>query len=283
MRQRVLWVPVLALCLCAPGTASAQVLGTFRWQLQPYCNVVTLTLTQVGPNFTVDGTDDLCGAASPAAATGLAFPKGDGTFGFGVNVVMAPTGAPVHVSASITPATVSGTWQDSSGNAGAFVFNPAIAPGAPRPAPVPAFASGVSMVNTRITNLAAPSAGGDATNKTYVDAGLAVAKDGWIAALGNATIWLTSANLSGATIVRPAGQPTGVYCVNLPSGHGLSTPGAVASAQQSGGGNGVSVTAVVSSIYNTSCLQAGYPLGVYTYDAAGVLVNGAFTVRIPRY
>ena len=59
-----------ALWLAAP--ASAQPLGSYRWQLQPYCNVVSLAVTQNGGIYTLDGTDDQCGSA-PAAATGEAF------------------------------------------------------------------------------------------------------------------------------------------------------------------------------------------------------------------
>lgn len=32
----------------------AQPIGTFRWQLQPYCNIVTLNVTQHGAVFTLD-------------------------------------------------------------------------------------------------------------------------------------------------------------------------------------------------------------------------------------
>lgn len=51
----------------------AQTLGTFRFQLQPYCNVVTLTIVQQGAQYQLTGTDDQCGAG-PRAVTG-AFPN----------------------------------------------------------------------------------------------------------------------------------------------------------------------------------------------------------------
>ena len=54
---------VLAALTLLPAAADAQSLGTFRWQLQPYCNVVTLAVTQVGGIYRVEGTDDRCGAA----------------------------------------------------------------------------------------------------------------------------------------------------------------------------------------------------------------------------
>lgn len=57
-----------ALVVCCLGLpwlavpATAQPLGTFRWQLQPYCNVLTLNVVQGGV-YTLDGTDDRCGAS----------------------------------------------------------------------------------------------------------------------------------------------------------------------------------------------------------------------------
>ena len=61
--RRSMAVAVTAALVSMAGvtTASAQVFGTFSWQMQPYCNVVTLTLTSVTGNFTLDGSDDQCG------------------------------------------------------------------------------------------------------------------------------------------------------------------------------------------------------------------------------
>ncbi len=62
----------LALGALLPGaSASAQTLGTFRWQLQPFCNVLTVTVVQQGGHYQLYGTDDLCGApqASPRGAS----------------------------------------------------------------------------------------------------------------------------------------------------------------------------------------------------------------------
>lgn len=103
-------------------TAEAQVLGTYRWQLQPYCNVVTLTLTQNGSIYTLDGTDDQCGAGTLGSAAGTAFVNPDGTIGLGVNIVASPGGAPGHVLATVTLPSGSGTWRDSAGNTGTFMM-----------------------------------------------------------------------------------------------------------------------------------------------------------------
>ncbi len=44
----------LALTLAA-STASAQTIGTFRWRTAPYCNVMTVTVTQVGSFYRLEG------------------------------------------------------------------------------------------------------------------------------------------------------------------------------------------------------------------------------------
>ena len=111
--------------------ASAQVLGTFAWQMQPYCNVVSLTVTQIGTRYTVDGIDDRCGAPQLSSVRGMAFQNPDGTVGFGFTII-PPDSLPVQVSANISVGTLSGTWRDDAGQNGAFVFNGAAA-GSPRP------------------------------------------------------------------------------------------------------------------------------------------------------
>jgi hypothetical protein len=119
------------------GDADAQPLGTFRWQLQPFCNVVTMAVTQNGAVYRLEGSDDQCGGgADKASVTGTAFPNADGTIGFGLNIVTAPGGRPLHVDAEINLGTFSGTWRDSAGATGTFAFTPgAGSGGSPRPLP----------------------------------------------------------------------------------------------------------------------------------------------------
>ena len=106
------------------SAAEAQPIGSFRWQLQPYCNVVTLSVTQNGSVFRLEGTDDQCGAGGSASVTGTAFQNPGGGIGFGLNIVSAPGGAPVHVDATVSLPSLSGTWRDSAGSSGNFVFTP---------------------------------------------------------------------------------------------------------------------------------------------------------------
>jgi hypothetical protein len=113
--------------------ASAQVVGTFRWQLAPFCNVVTLRVERKGATlYELSGTDDLCGAAQAASANGSAHVNPNGTASVSLTVIR-PDGIPVTSSAAINLVGLSGTWSDEYGNSGAFTFNPAAAPGSPRP------------------------------------------------------------------------------------------------------------------------------------------------------
>jgi len=105
----------------APALALAQPLGTFRWQLLPYCNVVTVSVTASGSIYRLEGTDDQCGAGGSASALGTAFLNADGSIGLGLTVVSSPGASPVHVEATVSTSTLNGTWRDSAGNTGSLV------------------------------------------------------------------------------------------------------------------------------------------------------------------
>ncbi len=138
---------VLAASLAGLAHATAQPLGTFRWQLQPYCNIVTVTVVQDGAQYHITGTDDQCGTPRRASVVGLAFPNPDGSIGFGLTSVTTPGGAPVHIDASISLAAVSGTWRDSGGLSGTFVFTPGAGTGgSPRPQPTSLVPSAIRLL-----------------------------------------------------------------------------------------------------------------------------------------
>ncbi len=145
----------LCMTLLAASTASAQVFGTFSWQMQPYCNIVTLTITQIPGGYTIDGNDNQCGVGGKlAGAAGMALLNPDGTVGLEFTIVTAPSGKAVHVSASISPATGSGPWTDSVGNTGNFALG---SPGSGSPRPLPA--SGVGPASITATEIAAAAIG----------------------------------------------------------------------------------------------------------------------------
>ena len=129
------WFVSLVLLLAPAPLAHAQSLGTFKWQLQPYCNVVTVNVTGAGGVYTIDGYDDQCGAPTRAPLTGVATPNLDGTIGFGLHVVTAPGGRGLQIDARITLAALSGPWTDSDGHSGTFAFGTNTG-GSPRPLPV---------------------------------------------------------------------------------------------------------------------------------------------------
>lgn len=145
-------VGLAALVLLAAPAAEAQPLGTFRWQLQPYCNVVTVAVTQNGSVYRLEGNDDRCGAGS-ASVIGTAFLNPNGTLGFGLNIV-EPGGSPVHVDAVLPFPALNGSWRDSGGHSGAFIFTVgAGSGGSVRPAAGPVGAANVdaSQVQLRVS------------------------------------------------------------------------------------------------------------------------------------
>lgn len=282
------WFPaalVGLLTLSAAVNAVAQPVGTLRWRLQPYCNVLTLNVTQTGTSFTLDGFDDLCGAVStPAPARGMAVPNSDGTFGIGLNIVVPDDViSPLELHASISVVNFSGTWRDSSGGAGAFAFNPQSAPGAPRPSIKPVFLSGLSAGNAAITNLATPVSSSDAATKAYVDMTVqSGVMSNWVAVYANATLRQSSPNLAGTTIMRPAGQPVGVYCVRFPPGAGVNDDATVG-AVQSGFNGGVLKHIVVTTFFGHNCNAVGnWHVAVETFNSSGALTDSAFQLLIPK-
>jgi hypothetical protein len=151
-------VALAALCLALSSTSAyAQSLGTFRWQLQPFCNVMTVNVTQQGAIYVLDGTDDRCGNGNqPGSAVGIAYLTPQGLLGFGITTVL-PGGTPVHTEATLSLSSLGGTWRDSAGNSGAFVFNGALPGATPRPIPTGGI-SPASITNIHIANNAVTTA-----------------------------------------------------------------------------------------------------------------------------
>jgi hypothetical protein len=133
MMKRFAWsgLPfVVAAQLMAVGSVFAQPLGTFTWQLQPYCNRLTLTVVQSGGVFTLDGYDDQCGT-TPAAASGVAVLAADGSVRIGITVITSEAAHPFHLDVTLDPGSLSGRWGDNRFDEGTFAFN-AASGGSPR-------------------------------------------------------------------------------------------------------------------------------------------------------
>lgn len=120
------------------GTATAQPLGTFSWQLQPYCNVITVNVTQNGGTYALDGYDNQCGASPRATVVGMAVANPTGTVTLGFTIVTPTSALPVHVTTTIDLASLGGSWTDDQGHTGTFAFTPSgSGTGSPRPDGMP--------------------------------------------------------------------------------------------------------------------------------------------------
>lgn len=135
------WALVAGVIAFAPVAGAAQPLGTYAWQLQPFCNRISVNVVQAGAVYTLDGWDDQCGASVRAPVTGSAVLNPNGTIGLGLTIVTTPGGVPVHVDAAVTLPSASGNWRDSNGNTGNFVLG---GPGGGGPRPAGGVVTGVT-------------------------------------------------------------------------------------------------------------------------------------------
>lgn len=277
---------VVAGSVLVPRPAAGQSLGTFRWQQQPYCNVVVVNVVQNGAVYDVNGIDDQCGAGTGAAVVGMAFPNPNGSIGLGFTIVTTPGGTALHLDATVGLPSASGTWRDSTGASGAFMLTPgAPVPGSPRPVPRAAFPGGLSAGGTRITNVGAPATGGDAANKTYVDGATANVRTAMI----GEKVWkvrVTSSGFKQTTGPYTTSRTsTGRYSVRVNvTGLGIaagSPPMAVVSSTGTTVGNapiiagGCGLSTVASGGFLTELQVIGC-----TYDTAGAPLDAALSMLI---
>ena len=219
-------VSLILLSALAPAAASAQPLGTFRWQMQPYCNVVTVTVTQSGSVYRLEGTDDQCGAGQTASALGTAFLNPDGSIGLGLTIVSSPGASPVHVEATISPTTLNGSWRDSAGNTGTMLRTEgAGAGGAARPTTGTIGAAAVNPAEIQL-RVGGTCAQGQAMQSVQQDGAVTCT------ALGTGTITSVSAGLglvgggtSGDVTVGLRTTATGAIDFSNSEGFVASAPG----------------------------------------------------------
>ena len=120
--KRMVLTLTAAVSMWMPMEANGQTIGTFQWQLSPFCNVLTLTVVLQGGVYQLVGTDDACGAAGNVMpVTGTAFPQGSGvTMGL---TAVAPGGGARNLSATVNLTNFNGTWSDGN-DSGTLTFNP---------------------------------------------------------------------------------------------------------------------------------------------------------------
>lgn len=134
--RRSLAVAVLGLGgLLLATPASAQTIGTFQFALQPFCNQVSIAITQEGATYRLAGWDDACGANERYPLRGVITGNADGTLHFAFTVTR-PNGISVETSVrNFSVGTLTGNWTDSAGNAGSFPLAGAPGGSGARPGP----------------------------------------------------------------------------------------------------------------------------------------------------
>ena len=115
----------VALVLVAWGPAFAQELGTFRWQLAPHCNVITVDVERKGSHYELIGSDDRCGQGPPATLHGVALQLNERVVTLGM-LTTGREGSASGLSATMFVSTLSGFWSDENGNGGEVQFNPVL-------------------------------------------------------------------------------------------------------------------------------------------------------------
>lgn len=115
--------------------ASAQNIGTFQFALQPFCNQVSMTITQEGATYRLAGWDDACGANERYPLRGVITGNADGTLHFAFTVTR-PNGVSVETSVrNFNVGSLTGNWTDSAGNSGTFPLAGAPGGSGARPGP----------------------------------------------------------------------------------------------------------------------------------------------------
>jgi hypothetical protein len=136
MRLVVLGVLATLAVIASPERASAQVIGTFSWQLVPYGSQIVVTVTQVGSSYDLRGIESQCGNVKALPVTGIAVPQANGEVLFGLTSINE-RGRGLHTFARINTTDFNGFYSDNAGNVGQqFKFNPGnTCPGGPRTDP----------------------------------------------------------------------------------------------------------------------------------------------------
>lgn len=195
----------------AAPVAAQSVFGTHTWQLQPYCNVITLTLSPSPGGAEVAGFDNLCGASDRASAVGMASQNAAGQVTLNVTIVTAPAGRPVHLTGIVDVRSGAGVWTDSAGNTGTMVYGRSTGGLPPRPIPVTQL--GPNVIST--LEIAPGAVGGSDINTSEVQARISGS-----CAAGQA---MTGVNANGtvacAAITGGSGGPAVAFKAG---GHGTS-------------------------------------------------------------
>ena len=244
-----------ATLIAAAAVADAQSLGTFHWQLAPYCNVIAVEVTQTGASYTLDGFDDQCGAATRAAATGVVVVNPSGTLELGLAIVTSPGGEPVHVTSTIDLGSLGGAWSDSLGNTGTLVFvSGGPGSGSPRPPGSAALPAG-SVTSATIADGTIVAADVDASSVQQRVSGACPAGE-----------LMTAVNADGSVACEAVTSTSGGDITAVHAGLGLS-----------GGGTSGAVTIAVNPAQVQARVASGCPAG---QSIRAIASDGSVTCEI---
>lgn len=281
----------MACALVAPQMASGQTLGTFVWQMAPYCNVLTLSVTVDGAAYRLTGFDNACGGTVRVPVAGAAVPNPNGTFTLTLTTATV-AGPSSQLTAVVTAPSYNGAWADSSGNSGDFVFSPTSPVGAVRPLPLvsgAAIADGsIGGVDVNLAELQARVTGSCPAGQFLT----LVNQDGTVACGtplggGDITAVTAGAGLTGGgtagdvALAIGAGAVTGSMIANgavsgahlaVPISRNGSSSSSVIGVMNTGTGGGISATAGFSSLGSAAVFNSnntGNPADVVRITSLG--------------
>lgn len=158
----VLKAVLLTAVLAAPAAAQpvqAVVIGTFHWQLQPFCSTVSVTVIQEAGQFRVQGTEACAPNDYSRSVYGTALLDGQGYVYLSLSTPRVQNSLDgTSVYAWFELATLAGGWQDDGGRTGPLVPVPGPVAGTNRRAEV-----SNSFVHTVSSSNRAPGAADNVT------------------------------------------------------------------------------------------------------------------------
>ena len=111
----------LGLASAARAQAPAQpvVIGTFHWQLQPFCSTLSLTVIQEAGLYRLQGTENCAGDTSPRSVHGSAALDAAGRVLLTIDTpILQYSLEGTTIYAYLDLATLSGSWRDDGGRSG---------------------------------------------------------------------------------------------------------------------------------------------------------------------
>ncbi len=258
IRRSLTWAAAALTAALVAAPAEAQPFGTFTWQLQPFCNQVTVSITRDGSAYTLDGFDDQCGAPQRAPLIGTAVVNPDGAVGLGLVIVTVPGGRSLHVDAQVSPASGSGTWRDSAGNSGSFALGAAVAgPERPLPSSAPAPGSFIDVSAATLTGSygfgvvisgATPPSGAAVLAQWGEPPTLPVSIPAAVHGVSRDAVGVVGASTSsvGVTGLSATGTGVGGQSVFGPGVFGISEHGPAVRAVSLGGGAAVELSGAIA-------------------------------------